>query len=68
MQEVTRTPTKELINKFQILGNRMNAFTNNAPLRRLVETDREMKAIRDELRTRGLYYAGYGKFVTVPQE
>ena len=61
-------PTKELINKFHILGNRMNAFTNNAPLRYKVKTGGEMKEITHELANRGLYYAGWGKFVTVPQE
>jgi len=57
----------ELIRKYRILGNRMNAYTSRAPLRYKVATGEEMNAIRDELRIRGLYEADTGRFVTVPE-
>ena len=57
----------ELIRQYTIMGNRLNAYTTKAPLRYKVQTSEEMKAIARELASRGLYNAGNGRFVTVPE-
>ncbi|OPZ43087.1 MAG: hypothetical protein BWY93_01480 [Euryarchaeota archaeon ADurb.BinA087] len=58
----------ELIREYQAKMNAMNAFVANCPLRVKAEYARRMKEIRDELRTRGLYEANCGQFVTIPVE
>jgi len=63
---VERT-TQELIRKYNILCNRMNAFTVKTPLRYKVNTSEEIGFVIDELRARGLYHAGNGRFVTIPE-
>lgn len=56
----------ELIRRYDILANRINAYTARTPLRYKVQASEEMKAVLSDLERRGLYHAGRGRFVTIP--
>lgn len=58
---------RDLITRYRLLQNRMDAYTARAPLRYKVKTAEEMREIRESLKRRGLYYCGDGKFCTVPE-
>jgi hypothetical protein len=57
-----------LIERYNLLLNRMNAYSTKTPLRYKVRTQEEMASIRHSLRCRGLYYAGNGRFCSVPED
>jgi hypothetical protein len=54
-----------MITRYRLLRNRMDAYTDRAPIRYKVQTAEEMREIRESLKRRGLYYCGNGKFCTV---